>query len=185
MGDRRVNQLTLLDKLGVFTEPLAASPRELPQLPNYEDTTLDLEPRARAYLHANCAHCHTYFGGGNSWFQLQANLKTGETGAIDGEPIHGTFDLNDPRIIVSGMPERSVLWHRMVSLGAPRMPPMASSVVDESGSQLIADWIRTMPPEENVLRSPPVLYGAVTLAAVVGILGVTGLVRKRIAARGK
>ena len=40
-----------------------------------------------------------------------------------------------------GAPDDSVLLLRMLATDASRMPPVASSVVDAAGTQLIADWI--------------------------------------------
>ena len=70
------NQLDTLNHLGIFTKPLPKPVSKLPRLINYHDQTQDLDRRARSYLHANCAHCHQKWGGGNAEFQLQANLAT-------------------------------------------------------------------------------------------------------------
>ena len=56
-----------------------------------------------------------------------------------------TFDLKDPRLLVPGDPERSLIYHRMNRLGLGRMPHMASNVVDEEGAALIREWIEKMP----------------------------------------
>ena len=73
------NQLRTLEHLGIFTKPLPAPPEKLPRLGNYEDESLSLDQRARAYLHANCAHCHMKWGGGNAEFQLICHLETEPT----------------------------------------------------------------------------------------------------------
>ena len=52
------NQLRTLDHLGVFTQPLPAEPEKLGRLVDYQNPDLETELRARAYLHANCSHCH-------------------------------------------------------------------------------------------------------------------------------
>ena len=118
---------------------------KLPQLADYHDANADLDARARSYLHANCSHCHRKWGGGNAEFQLLHTLPLAETGALDTRPGQGTFDLNDPRILVPGDPERSLILHRMEILGLGRMPHIASNVVDREGVELINDWIEQMP----------------------------------------
>jgi uncharacterized repeat protein (TIGR03806 family) len=50
------NQLNYLSKEGVLNN---VNPKAYSTLPNYKDTTLTLEKRARAYFEINCAHCHS------------------------------------------------------------------------------------------------------------------------------
>ena len=58
------------------------------------------------------------------------------------KPGQGTFDLNDPQLLVPGDPDRSMIYHRMTRLGLGRMPHIASSVVDEQAVALIRTWIK-------------------------------------------
>jgi uncharacterized repeat protein (TIGR03806 family) len=138
------NQLATLNHLGLFTKPLPDKPEKLPRLVDPHDRTQKLDLRARSYLHANCSHCHRKWGGGISDFQLLATLPLKETGTINTRPGQGTFDLKDPRILVPGKPERSLLLHRMGRLGLGRMPHIASNVVDQEGVRLIEQWIKEM-----------------------------------------
>lgn len=135
------NQLTTLEHLGVFTKPLDKPPGQLPRLADYRDEQAPQGLRARAYLHANCAHCHRKWGGGNAEFELQASLPLEATLTVDTRPGQGTFQLADPRILVPGNPERSLVWHRMQRDGLGRMPHIASSVKDKQGIDLVRDWI--------------------------------------------
>jgi uncharacterized repeat protein (TIGR03806 family) len=141
------NQLRTLEHLGFFTQPLPEAPENLPHLVDYENEKLDLAARARSYLHANCAHCHIKWGGGNAEFQLLATLDLKGTAAINTRPGQGTFDLRDPRVIVPGDPDRSLVAFRMSRLGLGRMPHVASNVVDEKGVRLIRDWIKQLREE--------------------------------------
>lgn len=138
------NQLATLDHLGIFTEPLPARPEELPRLVDYRDTSQPLDARARSYLHANCAHCHMKWGGGNAEFQLLATLPLEETGTLNTPAGHGTFGVPDGRVLVPGEPERSLVWLRMQRLGLGRMPHIASNVVDQQAVELIGAWIRSL-----------------------------------------
>ncbi len=85
------NQLATLDHLGIFKEPLAKPPEELPRLVDYRDASQDLHLRARAYLHANCAHCHRKWGGGNAEFELHASIPLTATKAVNTPPGQGAF----------------------------------------------------------------------------------------------
>jgi hypothetical protein len=138
------NQLATLEHIGLFDRKLPAAPEKLEKLTDYRDQTASLEARARAYLHANCSHCHRKWGGGNAEFQLLATLPISELGIVNTRPGQGAFDLKDPRVLVPGDPERSMLYHRMTRTGLGRMPHIASSVVDREAVKLIGDWIRAM-----------------------------------------
>ena len=76
---------------------------------------------------------------------LLATLPLKETGTVDIRPGQGTFELKDPRILVPGEPERSLMLYRMTKLGLGRMPHIASNVVDEKAVKLIQDWIKQLP----------------------------------------
>src|SRR5207244_8672367 len=88
-GGRTANQLRTLEHLGVFSKPLPAPPEKLPRLPGYEDESVPVDARARSYLHANCAHCHMKWGGGNAEFQLLATLPLKDTAALNTRPGQG------------------------------------------------------------------------------------------------
>jgi uncharacterized repeat protein (TIGR03806 family) len=138
------NQLRTLEHLGIFKQPLPFSPEQLPRLVDYHDTKNDLNDRARSYLHANCAHCHTKWGGGNAEFQLLATLPLEKTGTIQTKPGQGSFGLDDPRILVPGSPERSMIYFRPSKLGLGRMPHVASSIVDREALELLSEWIKSL-----------------------------------------
>ena len=138
------NQLATLEHIGLFTKKLPAPPEKLAKLADYKDEKAPLDARARAYLHANCSHCHRKWGGGNAEFQLLSTLPVTELGVIGTKPGQGTFDLKDPRILAPGDPARSMIYHRMTLTGLGRMPHIASNVVDEPAVKLIHDWIKGM-----------------------------------------
>jgi uncharacterized repeat protein (TIGR03806 family) len=140
-GEVKENQLAVLERLGVFKEKLPQPPDRLPRLVDYQDPREDLNLRARAYLHANCAHCHRKWGGGNAEFDLQASIPLGATKAVNTPPGQGTFQLADPRILVPGDPERSLVYHRLKIEGLGRMPHVASAVVDREALALLRAWI--------------------------------------------
>jgi hypothetical protein len=96
------------------------------------------------------------WGGGNAEFQLLATLDLAETGTINVRPNHGSFGLRDPKVLVPGDPERSMVLHRMTMLGLGRMPHIASNVIDTTGVQLIRDWIQQLPkhPSKGIAAAP-------------------------------
>jgi hypothetical protein len=147
------NQLATLSHLGVFKEKLAKRPAELPRLADYQDQSQDLHLRARAYLHSNCAHCHRKWGGGNAEFELHANWPLTGLKVLATPPGQGGFGLADPRIIVPGDPQRSMILHRMQLTTLGRMPHIASRVVDQAGVDLLRQWLASL-KEEQLLERP-------------------------------
>ena len=147
------NQLTVLEQLGVLKDKLPKPPEELPRLVDYRLPNEELHHRARSYLHANCAHCHRRWGGGNAEFELQASIPLTQTLALDTRPGQGNFGLTDPRILVPGEPNRSLILERMQLKDLGRMPHIASKVVDREAVNMIRQWIASL-TDETLLDTP-------------------------------
>lgn len=142
------NQIEVLHRLGMLEKPLKdGKATNLPKLADPADVRAAREERARAYLHANCAHCHTKWGGGNAYFWLNADLPLDKTATLGTAPQHGDLHVPGAKVIDPGHPERSLLTLRMAMLGAERMPRIASSVVDEAAVKLISEWIESLPTQ--------------------------------------
>lgn len=144
------NQLRTLNHIGILAAPgLPDAPENLPRIPDYSDTTESLRDRARAYLAANCSDCHQPFGGGPAGIDMRWQIADEAMGLIGEYPGRGDLGIDDGLLVAPGDPDRSVLLARMKSLDpASRMPPLATSKVDEEGVQLIADWIATLESAE-------------------------------------
>jgi mono/diheme cytochrome c family protein len=127
-----------------FTTMPARTPGQYPRLANPYDTRAGLTNRVRAYLHANCSHCHTEAGGGNSAMELTAKMKLGDMRLIDAPPQHDTFELPDARLISPGHPDRSVMFWRLTHRGFGQMPPLAVTTVDDEAVRLFEAWIRAL-----------------------------------------
>ena len=145
------NQLRTWNHIGMFTEPLEdhEAYQAFPLLfGDDEAESTDSEAleeltatKARAYLDANCSHCHRPQSIVARRMDLRFETSRDEMGAIDAEPRQGTLDLFDPRIIKPGVKESSVLWERMRRSQPMRMPAIASSVVDNFAVDLVGAWI--------------------------------------------
>lgn len=159
-GDTSINQLTVLSELGIFTEGLPKPVKELPAFPDYRDTNLPVEKRARSYLHANCAHCHRKWGGGNSEFQLLHALSLDEMSITNVAPRQGAFYLHDARVVAKGAPYRSVLLYRMSKLGSGRMPRLGSTQIDPLGVSLVYEWIAQLEASGDSDGETPKAVGA-------------------------
>ena len=146
------NQLATFEHLGIFKEKLPKAAADLPRLEDYHDQKVDLNLRARSYLHANCAHCHRKWGGGNAEFELQASLPLADTLAVNTRPGQGTFRLDDPRIIVPGNPGRSLVLQRMRLDGLGKMPHVASNQKDLAAIEMLQKWLSELTEEK--LKKP-------------------------------
>ncbi len=140
------NQLETLDSIGMFEQPLGATHDNLPALSPISDTAASLEQRARSYLHANCAMCHRPNGTGQGPEDFRWYLPLSEIGAVDVVPTQGNLGIDDARLLYPGRPDKSIMSFRTHTLDVSRMPPLGTVMVDEAGTQLIDDWIRSLGP---------------------------------------
>src|SRR5262249_29852873 len=140
-----LRRLSLEDKpQPPYDDKLAAKEDRLPD--PFDPAAGTLAERGRAYLHANCAHCHRFGGGGAVSLELVYDKKLNELKVVDVPPARGDFGLPDARIIAKGHPEQSTLYFRMCKFGRDRMPHVGSEVPDEPGLKLVADWIASLGP---------------------------------------
>ncbi len=108
------------------------------------DAGQPLEARARAYLHANCGHCHSDHGGGAVPLRLKFPVAVADMKAVGVRPSRGDFGLPDAALIKPGDPHASTLYFRMAKFGRDRMPHIGSERPDEAGLKLIGQWIAGM-----------------------------------------
>ena len=123
---------------------LPFDPEHLARFVPANDANAALEVRARSYLGANCAHCHTLYGGGNSAMDFDWLVPLKQTAAFNREPQHGTFELPDARVIAPGAAARSVITPRVSRRGPGQMPPIGSCVADPDGVRLLVEWIESL-----------------------------------------
>jgi uncharacterized repeat protein (TIGR03806 family) len=120
---------------------------DVPRLAVWNDSSLDTNDRARAYLEVNCAHCHNPVGPARN-SGLHLNIE--ET-----NPYHlGTFKSpvaagkgTGGRLygIVPGKPDESIVAYRMRTTEAGEiMPEFGKTLVHDEGLALIRQWITEM-----------------------------------------
>lgn len=149
------NQISRLGALGLFKNQPALQPETYAVLADPADATRTLEERARSYLHSNCSHCHVEDGGGNARMQLGHATRREEMGLIGVKAQHALLGIPDALLVAPGSPERSLLYQRIVKTGPGRMPPLASSVVDQQAAALFRDWILQLPAEPEPPDAKP------------------------------
>lgn len=144
-GEQSENQLAHWQKTGLLTG--APEPARAPRSARWDDPGSDLEARARAYLDVNCGPCHRPRGAASTSGLLLHAQETDRvrlgtckipiaTGRGSGDAL---FD------IVPGVPEQSILLHRMLSTQADvAMPELGRSLVHTEGVALVRDWIASL-----------------------------------------
>ncbi|GMV38477.1 MAG: hypothetical protein AMXMBFR64_01930 [Myxococcales bacterium] len=144
-GEQVVDQLAWLAAQGALMVP--------PQGEGLADPYGDgpVEPRARAWLDANCGHCHRDGGsGGPSGLSLLASESDPARYGVCKPPVAaGPGTGGRHHDIVPGDPDASILVYRIASTSpAVKMPEIPNLLVDEPGISLIRDWISAMPPQD-------------------------------------
>jgi glucose/arabinose dehydrogenase len=133
------NQLALLAGAGYFEEP----PEEIPLLPvlaDAADESVSLEWRVRSWLDANCAQCHRPGGVARGEWDARATTPLSLAGLLDG-PLSEIEGDADNRVVAPGSLEHSMLHSRISRIGRGRMPPLATSVIDQAAVTLLSQWV--------------------------------------------
>lgn len=139
----RENQLTHWTRTGLLTG--APQPAAAPRAAHWDDTAAPVEARARAYLDANCAHCHNPRGiASNSGLFLGLDETRPAALGIGKAPVAAGRGSGDLKVgIAPGHPEASILAYRMASTEpGVMMPELGRSLTHEEGLALIRDYIR-------------------------------------------
>ncbi len=144
------HQLTAWAATGLLSG-LPVNVQEVPRIPVWNDPSSgSLDARARAYLDANCAHCHNPGGEGAStgldlrWEQHEPvayGVKKQPTAA--GPASRGYIHAIQP-----GAPDRSFLLNRLRATDPVIMMPRTGRTLPyDEGIALIEDWIGAMDPD--------------------------------------
>jgi uncharacterized repeat protein (TIGR03806 family) len=134
------NQLITLEGIGALAAPLTDLQKST-AFYAIDDTAYTAERRARSYLHANCAMCHQPGGTGGGNLDLRMSATLAATGLCNRAPLASDLGLINPVLLKPGDPDNSILLLRMASLGGVRMPPLASSEIDDQALSVIREWI--------------------------------------------
>lgn len=118
-----------------------------PRNASWTDETAGIDDRARAYLDANCSHCHSDVGPADtSGLDLRPHIAMGPRfGWCKATIAAGGGSGGRPYDIVPGEPDKSIFVYRMeTTKPGHMMPELGRAVTHEEGVKLIADWIRAM-----------------------------------------
>ena len=143
-ADGAENQLAHWTRTGMLT----GVPKTVAATPHWDDPKAPVADRARAYLDANCGHCHSRSGlASNSGLYLDLEEQVASALGIGKRPVaagraSGGLEFSiDP-----GHPDLSIIVHRMDSTEpGVMMPQFGRTVTHTEGVALIRAWIASMP----------------------------------------
>lgn len=138
---RTANQIVTLNALNMLSPPQTGT---LTLYPDPYGSSGTLNERARSYLHTNCANCHQPGGGTGVNFDFRYSTPLDDTRACNEAPTRGDLGIANPMLIATGNADASVVLARINRRDGLQMPPLASSIVDAPGVQLVRDWINSL-----------------------------------------
>lgn len=137
---RTSNQHFTLNHIGMLSGNLAA----LPALPAVADGAVPLETRSMAYLHVNCSSCHRPGGIGGGTMDTRFETPFANKNLCNVNPALGNLGVPNAKLIKPGDHGGSIVWLRMSTRESYSMPPLASSIPDPAGSDLLEDFIDSL-----------------------------------------
>lgn len=145
-ADGTENELAHWSRLGILEG--APPPQQAPRLAVWNDpATGTVAERARAYLDANCGHCHNPGGPARvSGLFLRADVTEPYRYGVCKSPVAaGNGSGGYQYDVVPGDPGHSILPYRLASTDPKvMMPELGRSVVHEEGLALIREWIASL-----------------------------------------
>lgn len=120
---------------------------------DYADSSQPIELRARAYVDANCSHCHMTdrhcdYRPMRFAYSETLNNRTNMGVCVDTEEMQG-FDPALRKIVTPGNINRSMMYHRLNTTDENfRMPLHGRTMIHDEGVALIAQWINDQAPCE-------------------------------------
>ncbi len=135
------NQLEEFARIGLFSDalPTAVEAMDSFAVPSTAPTT----DAARAYLHANCAHCHRPGGWAPPGMDLDLRNTTSFSAMrVCNVPVQYTPPLTTSNIrVVPGSPGGSNLLQRMATTEIWKMPAIGATTIDPLGVDVVTRWI--------------------------------------------
>lgn len=134
------NQIDVMERIGLFDRGLPPT-SQLPALATR--TTGGVTAQARAYLHANCSHCHRPDGGARVTIDFRYTVATPDMNVCWVDPAIEDFGIPGAHLLTPGDPGLSIIPVRMNRRDRFGMPPTATRLIDKKMVATINDWIRT------------------------------------------
>ena len=137
---REANQLSTLHAIAAID----SLPAPELTLADPADSTQTLDSRARSYLHTNCSSCHRPGGPANVDIDFRYTTPFAEMALCNVSVKNDSLGQSDPKRLVPGSAAESLFIQRMDRLDDKRMPPLASTMIDQEGVRLLSDWVNSL-----------------------------------------
>lgn len=148
-GGGSEHQIRALAKAGYFNNSAGAGGKAMVAADN---NRASLDSRVKSYLAANCAQCHQPNGPARTLWDARFTTPMSRAGIVNGAALN-VFGNPAYRIVAPRSPENSLLLQRIASTDHYfRMPPIASTVVDQQAVDLVTRWINSLPARKQPLR---------------------------------
>ena len=130
--------------MGLFTTNIG-DPAQCDEYALDSDPTAFPEKRARSYFAVNCAICHSPTGTAGVNIDFRYDTALDSVGIINVTPAKGNTGVAGALLVTPGNENESVVYLRMDTTNTSyRMPPIASSVIDTTGTGVVGYWIDNM-----------------------------------------
>lgn len=143
-ADGSKNQLTKWIEKGFLASNL---PANINSVVDYNDTSKDLNLRARSYFDINCAHCHhqdgsAYYVDLRFAFNQSSDFSNLGVNQAAGIPVPGVSH----GLIVSpnNAPESSLYYMMGTNNPVVKMPRLGRTIVHQEGLALVEAWINSL-----------------------------------------
>jgi len=120
-GSNQIQQLIDNDMLEGLADPTSVS-----LLPKWDDPTVSLDRRARAYMDINCAHCHTVGG----FCEVESTLRLGY------ETAYEESSISERRF--------SILTRIQNTIPQYGMPLIGTTILHDEGVEVLIEYINSL-----------------------------------------
>ena len=140
------NQLSALERLGIFNAPLGDAGAARASYPAWDDPNAAPRDLARAYLDVNCSVCHVPGGTGLSVIDLRYQTPLEKTQLLGRGPTIRRLGPEGSELVTPGKPESSEILYRISHRGKGQMPPLATNTRDTKAEEIVRRWITGLAP---------------------------------------
>jgi uncharacterized repeat protein (TIGR03806 family) len=136
------NQLRAWNHVGLFDATLdESSVATYDKLVSVTNTTAPIGSRVRSYLDSNCSQCHRP-GGVPAFWDARYDTPLASQNIINGTVV-GTLGIAGAKVVVPQDLSKSIMYLRVNSVDAIKMPPLARNRTDTNAVTALAQWINS------------------------------------------